>query len=531
MATFDYIVVGAGSAGCVIANRLSRHFSVLVLEAGGPDSHPLIPMPMGIGKTLSDPTLSWIYQTEPDAMTGKQQTWLRGKVLGGSSSINGMLYFHGQPQDYDGWAEMGLEDWGWGQMSAAFQEMENHSLGANENRGGRGPLNVGIHSDRTPLTAAILEAGACMGLPIKEDLNEPDQEGIGYSPCTIHRGKRVSSAKAFLRPAMQRSSVEVRTNVQVNRIIMENNAAVGVEAMVGGRIAQFHCNREVIVCAGALQSPVLLQLSGIGPADHLAKIGVPLVVDSPDVGANLREHKTFSLQYRIKGPHSINSKLHGWRLGWSMLRYLLTRTGPMAATYDINAFVRSRPDLDRPDGQLTFWSLSFDYDSPTYAAESHPGLMVMGYPLRADSRGTVMARSANPADPPVIVANFLTTEHDRSVIIGLTRYTMRIMESPSLAPFLERQSWPRQTLVTDADILEACANTGTCFHAVGTCRMGSDVSSVVDGRLRVRGVDRLRVVDCSVMPTQVSGNTNGPVMALAWNAAKLILRDSNIGGD
>ena len=523
MEEFDYIIVGAGSAGCVLANRLSENpaNTVLLIEAGPENSNPMVSIPLGIGRTLTNPALTWVYMTTPEPGNGNRPyVWMRGKMLGGSSSVNGMLYFRGQPQDYDDWVALGCGGWGWSEMGRCFREMEDHELGDDGVRGVKGPLHVSVQKEKTPLTEALLQAGASMGLPVKQDLNRPQQEGIGYSPRTIKNGKRVSSADAFLTPVRQRKNLIVRTGLFVTRVLIENKRAVGVETVIDGAARPIRARKEVVLSAGTLQSPVLLQHSGIGPAAHLQSLGIAVVQNSPSVGGNLREHKTISLNMRLKQPYSLNRELAGWRLYKNALRYLAFHSGPLAATYDVNAFIRTRPGIERPDAQLTFWALTMQ--PGTLQPETHPGLMMMGYPLRTESQGSVLISSAKPQDPPQIKANFLTTEYDRRVVVDLYRYGRRLLGQPVLQPFLGEITHPRGHVETDDEILSACLAADTCLHAVGTCRMGADRDSVVDERLRVRGIQGLRVADCSVMPTQVSGNTNGPVMALAWRAAELI---------
>jgi choline dehydrogenase len=527
---FDYIIVGAGSAGCVLAERLSAdpRNSVLLIEAGPADTSPLISMPKGFGKLLSDPRHAWFFPTEPEASNGgRGEYWVRGKMLGGSSSINGMVYMRGQPQDYDHWASLGLKRWGWSTVASYFKRMEDHVLGADEVRGAGGPLKVSYSCKRYPLADATVDAAKALGVPVKDDINRPEQEGIAYLCATIRDGRRQSSAEAFLRPATRRKNLQVITDTTVHRVVFEGTRAVGVVAARGDTVTQFRARLEVILSAGALQSPRLLQLSGIGPADHLRALGIDVLVDSPDVGQNMREHRLLFIQNRLKKGGSLNGQFNGLPLALNVVRYMLDRSGVMATgSYDVGGFIRTDSSLDRPDAQVMMAPYSLDFSAGKHAFEPFPGMQVFGYPLRPESRGTVLARSANPAEPPVIRPNYLSDSTDQRCGVGVVRFMRRWLAQAPMAPYVGEETTPGKGVQTDDEIISAFARLGQSgYHACGTCRMGTDKKAVLDEGLRVRGVSGLRVVDLSFFPTMISGNTNGPMMALAWRAADLILED------
>lgn len=530
MAEFDYLIVGAGAAGCVLANRLSEDpgVSVALIEAGPADRHPFIHMPKGLAKVMQDPAHLWAYESAPEASTAMApEVWVRGRVLGGSTSVNGMMYVRGQPSDFEELAQATSDDWSWEHIGAAYKALENHELGAAPTRGDAGPLKVSLPTHRDALTEAMVAAGAKLGWPVKRDVNDPDDgEGVGYAPRTIHKGKRQSAAIAFLRPVEGRANLTILTDTIVDRVVFDGRTAVGVDAVRNGKPELLRARREVILAGGAMATPGVLERSGIGDPARLARLGVPLVHASLEVGENLIEHRGIIMQWKLKGAGSQNREFRGWRLLRSTLQYYLTKDGPMsAAAYEIGAWFKSRPGANRPDGQFLIAPFSFDFAKMRTALEPFPGMNAVTYPLRPTSRGRIHITSTDPNAPPRLEPNYRSTDEDRAVMIACVRTMRRYAEQSPLREFVEVETMPGPDYQTDEQILDAYDRFGTCgYHAVGSCRMGRDEGSVVDPELRVRGVARLRIMDTSVMPGILSGNTNGPTMAMAWRAADIIKR-------
>ena len=532
MNSYDYVIVGAGSAGCVLANRLSKDpaHRVLLIEEGPEDTSPLIGMPKGFGKLLTDPRHATYTPVTPHAGNGqRQEVWARGKMLGGSSSINGMVYMRGHPDDYNEWEAQGATGWGWSTIGPIFKALEDHSLGADELRGAGGPLKLSQSTDKTELAEAVLAACGQLGLRRLEEINRLDHEGVAYLVYTMRDGVRQSAAQAFLKPARSRGNLTVITGAQVTRVLFDGTRACGIEARVGGQVTSFGASRELILSAGALQSPRLLQLSGVGDGTHLQSLGIQPVAHNPGVGANMREHLLYMAQWRLKDwQHSQNREFSGWRVGLNAARYLLGKSGPLGTgAYPVGGFYRSRSNVDRPDAQLMMCPFTLDFASGGMKMEKIPGMLLFSYGLRPRSQGHVRIVAADPDVPADVNPNYLADAEDQTVAIASMRFMRRVAEQTGLANLIAEETRPGPATQSDAQLLDEIRRNGQSgYHACGTCRMGGDAQSVVDANLRVRGVQGLRVVDLSVAPTMLSGNTNGPVMAMAWHAADLILSEA-----
>lgn len=522
----DYIVVGAGSAGCVVAARLSEDPSVRVvlLEAGARDSNPWIHLPVGYAKTMYHPTLSWGYLTQPEPnLDHRRLIWPRGRVLGGSSSLNGLIYIRGQREDYDHWRQLGCTGWSYEDVLPLFKRSEDNERPATELRGQGGPLAVSDLRHKDPLVATFIQAAVEAGIPENPDFNGPVQDGVGSPQTTTRNGLRWSTARAYQKPAMGRANLAVLTNAHSTGVVVENGRAAGVRVRRHGAELTVRATREVILCGGAIASPQLLLLSGIGPAAELAALGIPVVADRAQVGRNLQDHLQARMVFRLNQPLGLNGRKNSMLgLAGMGLEYLLTRSGPLTWSAGVaNVFARVLPGSASPDVQ--FHMLPFSSDKPGPDLHRFPGMTVSTCQLRPESRGTITLESPDPLAHPLIHANYLATETDRRAMTEGLRLIRRVMAQPAIAPLVTEEYLPGPRAESDEALLAHIrATSSTIFHPAGTCRMGADAESVVDPELRVRGVTGLRVADAAIMPTVISGNTNAACIMIGEKCAELV---------
>ncbi|MEP7246694.1 MAG: GMC family oxidoreductase N-terminal domain-containing protein [Gammaproteobacteria bacterium] len=539
MTDYDYIIVGAGSAGCVLANRLTQNgkHRVLLLEAGGSDRRVWIQVPIGYGRTFTDSRVNWMYESEPDpTLRNRSQFWPRGKVLGGSSSINAMVYVRGQPGDFDDWQALGNPGWAWNDVLPYFRKLEDHALGESPLHGAGGPVHVSdVSANVHSLCETFIESCRALGIPRTDDFNGAATEGAGIWHVAVKDGVRVSTASAYLRPAMSRPNLVVMTNTHATRVLFEGTRATGVEFMRAGARQTARAHKEVILSAGSINSPQLLELSGVGDPAVLGRLNLPVVLSSPAVGNGLQDHLAVSYFYRSK-VRTLNNELAPWTgKVRAALRYALTRSGPLAMSVNqAGAFLRGRPELTRPNLHIYFNPAS--YSTTTSGSgrrllnpDSFAGFLMSFNSCRPTSRGSVHLRSVDPLVAPVISPNALATAEDIAEVYEGARVLRRISGAQPLASVIESESKPGANIVSDAEVLEDFRErAGSVFHACSTCAMGPDPrSAVVDARLKVHGAAGLRVVDASVFPALTSGNTNTPVIMVAEKAADLILEDAS----
>jgi choline dehydrogenase len=529
---FDYVIVGAGSAGCLLANRLSADADqrVCLLEAGGKDSYLWIHIPIGYLYTQNNPKTDWCFQTEAeDGLNGRALNYPRGRVLGGCSSINGMIYMRGQARDYDHWRQLGNVGWGWDDVLPLFTRAEDFYKGADEAHGAGGEWRVEDMRLTWEILEAFQEAAAQVGIPKTDDFNRGNNEGCGYFHVNQKRGVRWNTSKAFLRPVMERPNLTVLTHAQAKRVRFDGRRAVGIELRDKGGAAFVSARREVILAGGAIGSPQLLQLSGVGPGDLLQDFGIPLVHALEGVGGNLQDHLQIRLAFKVKNTETVNERANSLmgRIGMG-LEYFLFRRGPLTmAPSQLGAFAKSDPALETPNLEYHVQPLSLEkFGEPLHP---FPAFTASVSNLRPESRGQVRIKSADPFAAPSIKPNYLSTAADRKVAAGAIRLTRRIAAAPALSRFEPQEFKPGEAFQSDDELAKAAGDIGTTiFHPVGTAKMGSDEPAVVDARLRVHGIEALRVVDASVMPTITSGNTNAPVMMIAEKAADMIKEDRRV---
>jgi choline dehydrogenase len=523
--TADFVIIGAGSAGAALANRLTengRH-QVLLLEAGG-ETHPLSRVPVSFARFINRPGVNWLYQSEPEPATGGRHIPVpRGKMLGGSSAINGMVWVRGQPQDYDHWAQLGNRGWSWHDVLPVFRGIESYHAGTDELRGRAGPLKVTDSDESGPLYDSLIEAAQSIGIPHNPDYNGERQEGIAMTQASISGGFRMSTARVYLDPARARRNFRVETGAHAQSLLFEGTRCVGVRYLMQGQIFEARAAREVIVSAGSIASPQLLELSGIGQAERLKGLGIKMTHDLPGVGENLRDHWSPRMKWRV-GRHGVtfNERARGLRgLGQGLL-YITRRKGFLShPASPIRAFIKSREGLDSPDAMLAIQPMLV---TPEVKIAKEAGITIIAHQMRPESKGSIHIKTADASAPPAIRFNFLSESIDRECLLSTMRITRRLMEAPALKWVEPEEFGPGHQAQSDDELIDYVTRTAeTTYHPVGTCRMGSDRNAVVDDQLRVRGIAGLRVADASIMPTLTSGNTNAPSIMIGEKCARMVL--------
>lgn len=526
MDTYDYIIIGAGSAGCVLANRLSEDptKTVLLLEAGGADRNIFIHIPAGFFKTLSNPKVNWLYTTEAEDSSGNREiSWPRGKVLGGSSSINGHLIVRGQREDYDGWRQLGNTGWSFDDVLPYFQKFESTEIGDDDLRGRDGPIKVREPIEQHPLTDVFMDACVEMGIPRNADYNGAAQEGVGYFQYALGNGRRMSTARAFLKPARSRPNLHVTTHAMTKWVVVKDRRAIGVRYRHDGIEREAHVRGEVILSAGSIASPQILERSGIGEGSRLQEHGIDVVHALPGVGENLQDHYVSRFCCRAKDIETFNERARGWRLGWEILRYAATRKGLLTvAPGNVSASIKVMPGMATPDVQLAFAPASY-VEGKLGVLDDFPGMTCGIWQHRPASRGSIHIASSDPDQQPRIRPNYLSDTIDQDTTVAAIRYVRELFSQPALARYVDAETVPGVDVQTDDELLDFSRRTGaTVYHPIGTCKMGTDPMAVVDPELKLHGLDGLRVVDASVMPLMPSANTNAAVLMIAEKAADMI---------